>query len=36
MLSEELEERYAVIAEGCKVSQSYDEKLHDEQLKAMH
>ena len=32
MITEELAERYAIIAEGCKVSHSCAEKLHAEQI----
>ena len=35
MITEELAERYAIIAEGCKVSQRQAERLHAEQIAAM-
>ncbi|HEY8780012.1 MAG TPA: hypothetical protein VIM16_00190 [Mucilaginibacter sp.] len=35
MITEDMEERYAIIAEGCKVSQRHAEKLHAEQIAAM-
>ena len=35
MITEDMEERYAIIAEGCKVSQRHAEKLHAEQIAAI-